>query len=140
MGVRLARCGTVIEIERAQASGVTAISKLKFLEKNKMKNTIKAITLTTVFMFGTSLAMAEGIIIGDRGVPTCEAKGGIIIGDREGIIIGDRGIVAEFFGKVKGFFVGDTKENGPCSEKDGIIIGDREGIIIGDRSGIIIGD
>lgn len=108
-----------------------------------MKNTIKAITLTAVLAFGSNLALADGIIIGDRSEKGCSVAQteGIIIGDREGIIIGDRtsGVVAGVLFTLEGIIIGDRAEtmkddcnSATTSRRDGIIIGDREGIIIGD--------
>lgn len=101
-----------------------------------MKNTIKAITLTAVLAFGSNLALAEGIIIGDRSEKGCTS-----VTQTEGIIIGDRtsGIVAGVLFTLEGIIIGDRAEtmkddcnSATTSRRDGIIIGDREGIIIGD--------
>ena len=84
-----------------------------------MKNTIKALTLALVLSFSTTIAMADGIIIGDRADKSCDAK------ETYGIIIGDRSLVGDVFEAITGIIIGDSKEEAPCVDKEGIIIGDR---------------
>ena len=92
-----------------------------------MKNTIKAITLAAVLMFGTTFTMA-GILVSDSKEGTCppaaDKEGIIVFGANEGIIVfGAAGIIV--FGTNEGIIVfGGKDDTKQCTERNGILVSD----------------
>ncbi len=92
-----------------------------------MKNTIKAATLATLLSFGSTFAMAEGIIVGGRAENECSVeKNGIMVSDAPtpGIIVGGSPIIAGVVAVLEGIIVGGKPEPAPCVEKNGIMVSD----------------
>ena len=93
-----------------------------------MKNTITALTLAIVLLFGTTFATA-GIIVSDRSEKpntcTSDDKNGIIVLEAQGAIIvfgALGGIIV--FGAQGGIIVFGKEKVKPCTEKNGIIVSD----------------
>ena len=102
----------------------------------KMKNAIKAVTLVTVIMFGTTFASA-GIIVGGRAETETKCQSV----EKAGIIVGGRGIFGDILDAIAGIIVGGKGEKETtCNEKSGILVSDRTGILVSDRTGILVSD